>query len=200
MQASARRVALARVITEVLQPPVVVAVQMIVSPAASPGFPGTLWYGAIAAALTCLLPFVMLLALVRAGRVTDHHVSDRRQRGPVLAASLACVLVGLGVLMVIGAPPSVIAMVLALVGGIVLLGLVSLVWKISGHAAAITSAAVSFVILFGPAWWAALLLVPAVVWSRLVLGAHTLAQLVAGALFGGAVVVGLWRLLLLWLA
>ena len=174
----------------------VVAVMMLVSPAGSPGFPGTLWYGAIAAALTCLLPFAMLLALVHAGRVTDHHVSERSQRIPVLAASLACVLVGLGVLVLIGAPPSVTAMVLALVAGIVLLGLVSLVWKISGHAAAVTSAAISFMILFGPGWWPALLLVPVVVWSRLVLGAHTPAQLIAGALFGGGIVVGLWRILL----
>lgn len=194
------RNALARVITEAFQPPIVTAIMMLVSPAGSPGFPGTLWYGAAAAALTCLLPFAMLLALVRAGRVTDHHVSERRQRGPVLAASLACVLLGLGVLTALGAPPSVLAMVLALVAGIVLLGLVSLVWKISGHAAAITSAAVSFIFLFGPGWWPTLLLVPLVVWSRLVLRAHTPAQLLAGAVFGGAVVVGLWRILLAWMA
>ncbi|MDQ4503490.1 phosphatase PAP2 family protein [Sinomonas sp. ASV322] len=193
------RYAAARVITEVFQPPIVVAVMMVLSPAGSPGFPETIWYGVIAAVFTCVVPFLVLVALVRAGKVSDHHVSDRRQRGPVLALSLVVVLAGLGVLAFLKAPASVIAMVLALVGGIALLALVSLVWKISGHAAAITSAAVSLMFLFGPAWWPALLLVPVVMWSRIVLRAHTPAQLAAGAVFGGAVIVGLWRMLLAWL-
>ncbi|WP_246036515.1 phosphatase PAP2 family protein [Sinomonas susongensis] len=195
----ARRFAFARVVTEALQPPIVTAVLMLLSPAGSPGFPGTLWYGLVAAAFTCLLPFGLLLALVRAGKVTDHHVSDRRQRVPVLAASIACVLVGLGLLLLLRAPASVIAMVLALIGGLALLALVSLVWKISGHAAAITSAAVSVMFLFGASWWPVLLLVPVVIWSRLVLRAHTPSQTIAGAVFGGAVIVGLWRGLLAWI-
>ncbi|KHL01475.1 phosphatase PAP2 family protein [Sinomonas humi] len=197
--APARRFAIARAITEVLQPPIVTAVLMLLSPAGSPGFPGTLWYGFVAAAFTCLLPFGILLLLVRVGKVTDHHVSDRRQRGPVLAAAILCVLLGLAVLLLLRAPASVIAMVLALIGGLALLALVSLVWKVSGHAAAITSAAVSVMFLFGAAWWPVLLLVPAVIWSRLVLRAHTPAQLAAGAVFGGAVIVGLWRGLLGWM-
>ncbi|WP_422934518.1 phosphatase PAP2 family protein [Sinomonas sp. P47F7] len=190
--------AAARAITEALQPPLVVAIMMLLSPAGSPGFPGTFWFGLVAAVLTCGVPFVVLVALVRAGKVTDHHVSDRRQRGPVLGLSLVIVLAGLGLLGLLHAPASVMAMVFALVGGIALLALVSLFWKISGHAAAITSAAVSLLFLFGPAWWPLLALVPAVIWSRLVLRAHTLAQLLAGAVFGGGVVVGLWRGLLAW--
>ncbi len=188
----------ARVITEAFQPPIVVAIMMLLSPAGSPGFPGTLWYGLVAAVFTCGVPFVLLVALVRAGKVTDHHVSDRRQRGPVLGLSLVIVLAGLAVLGLLHAPASVMAMVFALVGGIALLAIVSLAWKISGHAAAITSAAVSLLFLFGPAWWPALILVPVVMWSRLVLRAHTLAQLLAGAVFGGGIVVGLWRGLLAW--
>lgn len=199
MHGRARRFAVARAITEAFQPPIVTAVLMLLSPAGSPGFPGTLWYGLVAALFTCLLPFGILLALVRAGLVTDHHVSDRRQRGPVLAASIACVLLGLAVLLLLKAPASVIAMVLALMGGLALLALVSLVWKISGHAAAIASAAISVLFLFGAGWWPVLLLVPAVIWSRLALRAHTPAQLIAGAVFGGAVIVGLWRGLLAWL-
>ncbi|NUP74607.1 MAG: phosphatase PAP2 family protein [Sinomonas sp.] len=199
MTRSTWRYAAARVITEAFQPPIVVAVMMLVSPAGSPGFPETFWYGVVAAMFTCVIPFIVLVALVRAGKVTDHHVSDRRQRGPVLALTLVIVVVGLAILALMGAPASVLAMVLALVGGIALLAIVSLAWKISGHAAAITSAAVSLLYLFGPQWWPALVLVPAVIWSRLVLRAHTLAQLLAGAGFGGAVIVGLWLVLLAWL-
>ncbi|WP_413248992.1 hypothetical protein [Sinomonas flava] len=57
------RTAIARVLSEVFQPPFTIAVQLIVSPAASPGWPDTWWYGAIAALFTCVLPFGILLAL-----------------------------------------------------------------------------------------------------------------------------------------
>ena len=39
----------ARWLTEVFQPPVVVSLQLLISPLAQPGFPGTIGYGALAA-------------------------------------------------------------------------------------------------------------------------------------------------------
>jgi membrane-associated phospholipid phosphatase len=69
----------------------------------------------------------------------------------------------------------------------------------SGHAAAVSCAAVVSVLMLGPAWAPLLLLVPAVCWSRVVLRAHTVAQVVAGALFGGVVMAGIWWLLRGWL-
>jgi len=83
-------------------------------------------------------------------------------------------------------------MVLAVVAGVVVLAVVSPFWKISGHAAAMSSAAVISVLVLGPAWLPLLLLVPAVGWSRVVLRAHTVAQVVAGSLFGGVVMAGIW--------
>jgi membrane-associated phospholipid phosphatase len=90
-------------------------------------------------------------------------------------------------------------MVLGIVAGIVMLAAVSPFWKISGHAAAVSSAAAIFVLMLGPAWLPLLVLIPAVGWSRVVLRAHTLAQVVAGSLFGGLVMAGLWVLLRDWL-
>ena len=188
--------AVARVLSEVFQPPFTIAVQLLLSPAASPGWPGTWWYGAVALVFTSVLPFVVLLALVHAGKVVDHHVSERSQRAPVLAMAIVCVLLGLGVLVWAGAPPSVTAMVLALIAGIAVLAIVSIWWKVSGHAAAVSSAAVTAIVLFGPAWWPLLLVVLAVGWARVVLRAHTLAQVVTGALFGPTVIVGLWQVFL----
>src|SRR6478752_3870330 len=96
----------ARWLTEVFQPPVVVSIQLLISPLAEPGFPGTIGFGALAALFVCVLPLIVLLVLVRLGKVTDHHVSDRRQRAPVLLMSLACIAVGLLVLAAAGAPHS----------------------------------------------------------------------------------------------
>ncbi|MFJ6158361.1 phosphatase PAP2 family protein [Pseudarthrobacter sp. NPDC092184] len=182
----------ARWLTEVFQPPVVVTVQLLISPISQPGFPGTMGYGALAALFVCVFPLLLLLVLVRRGKVTDHHVSDRRQRAPVLLMALASITAGLLVLASVGAPQSVVVMVLAVVAGVVVLAGVSPFWKISGHAAAMSSAAVISVLVLGPAWLPLLLLVPAVGWSRVVLRAHTLAQVVAGSLFGGVVMAGIW--------
>jgi membrane-associated phospholipid phosphatase len=190
------RTAVARVVSEVFQPPFTVAAQLLLSPAASPGWPATWWYGAVAAFFTCVLPFAILLWLVRSGRVVDHHVSERSQRAPVLAMSLVCVLAGLAVVALIGAPASVLAMTVAIVVGIAFLAVTSLWWKVSGHASAVATAAVTAVILLGPSWWPVLLVVPLVGWARVSLGAHTIAQVVAGALMGPVVIVGLWMLLL----
>jgi membrane-associated phospholipid phosphatase len=189
----------ARWLTEIFQPPVVVAVQLLISPVVEAGFPGTLGYGALAALFVCVLPLFLLLGLVRLGKVTDHHVSNRKQRAPVLLMALASVVAGLVVLESVGAPRSVVVMVLAIVAGIVVIAAVSPFWKISGHAAAISSSAVIAVLMLGPAWLPLLLLIPAVGWSRVVLRAHTVAQVVGGALFGGVVMAGIWWLLRGWL-
>ncbi|QDG90044.1 phosphatase PAP2 family protein [Pseudarthrobacter sp. NIBRBAC000502770] len=189
----------AKWLTEVFQPPVVVSLQLLVSPLAQPGFPGTIGYGALAALFVCVLPLVVLLVLVRLGKVTDHHVSDRKQRAPVLLMALGCIVLGLLVLGALDAPQSVVAMVLAVVGGVAVLAVVSPFWKMSGHAAAVSCAAVVSVLMLGAAWSPLLLLVPAVSWSRVVLRAHSLAQVVAGSLFGGLVMAGIWWLLQGWL-
>lgn len=186
-------------LTEVFQPPVVVTLVLLLSPVIEPGFPGTVGYGALAALFVCVLPLLLLLLLVRRGKVTDHHVSNRRQRAPVLLMALGSVTAGLVVLAATQAPRSVVVTVLAIVAGIVVLAAVSPFWKISGHAAAIASSAFISVLMLGPAWLPLVLLIPAVGWSRVVLRAHTLAQVVAGSLFGAVVMAGLWWVLRGWL-
>lgn len=185
----------ARVLTEVFQPPIVVFGLLLISPAIEPGFPGTMWFGLLAALFVCVLPLAYVLVMVKLGRITDHHVSDRRQRPALLLMALVSVVVGLVVLQLMNGPVSVLVMIIALIGGIGILAVVSAFWKMSGHASALAAAAVIVVAMFGPSWLPVLLLVPAVGWSRLVLRAHTLGQVVVGSLFGGVVIAGLWWLL-----
>lgn len=186
----------ARVITELFQPTVTVALLLLFSPAVEPGFPGTAWFGAVAVLFVCVLPLAAVVLLVRLGKVTDHHVSDRRQRAPVLAMAAVSLLAGLCLLLAINAPRSVIAMMLATVGGVAVLAVISLFWKISGHAGSIAFATAVAVLMLGAPWSPLLLLIPAVCWSRVVLRAHTAAQVVAGAVVGGGVTTLLWWLLL----
>ena len=190
------RTAVARGVSEVLQPPFTVGAMLLLSPAASPGWPGTWWYGALCVLFVCVLPFGILLALVRAGRVVDHHVSERAQRAPVLVMALACIAAGLALLAVLRAPASVLAMAVALVAGVAAMALVSLRWKISGHSASAATAALSLGFLLGAEWWWTLAAVPLVGWARVTLGTHTLAEVLAGMTIGPLVIVGLWQLLL----
>jgi membrane-associated phospholipid phosphatase len=185
----------ARLLTEVFQPPVTVGLLLLLSPAVEPGFPGTVWFGAVAVLFVCVLPLAVVVLLVRLGKVTDHHVSDRKQRAPVLAMAVLSLLAGLGLLTAISAPRSVIVMVLAIVSGVVVLAVISLFWKISGHAGAVALSTAIAVLVLGPPWIPLLLLIPVVGWSRVVLRAHTVAQVVAGALVGGGVTTALWSLL-----
>lgn len=189
----------ARVLTEVFQPPIVVTALLLISPAIEPGFPGTMGFGLLGALFVCILPLAYVLVLIKLGRVTDHHVSDRRQRPALLLLALISVLAGLVVLQVIRGPVSVSLMIIALIGGIAILAVVSAFWKMSGHASAIAAAAVIVVMMFGPGWLPLLVIVPAVGWSRVVLRAHTLGQVVAGSLFGAIVIAGLWWLLQDWM-
>ena len=129
----------------------------------------------------------------------DPAAARRGDHPPVLLMALASILAGLVVLAAVEAPPSVLAMVLAVVAGVVVLAAVSPFWKMSGHAAAISSSAVIAALMLGAAWSPVMLLIPAVSWSRVVLRAHSVAQVIAGALFGGVVMAGIWWLLQGWL-
>ncbi|MEE2523664.1 phosphatidic acid phosphatase [Pseudarthrobacter sp. J75] len=185
--------------SEVFQPPVTVLAMLLLSSAVEPGFPATAGYGAVAGLFVCVLPLVMVLVLVRLGKVTDHHVSTRSQRPLVLLMAVVSVLAGIAVLLAVGAPRSVLAAMLAVVAGVLMVAVISAFWKISGHAAAVSCAAVVVTVILGPAWLPLLLLIPAVGWARVVLRAHTVAQVVAGTLFGAVVMAGMWWLFLQWL-
>lgn len=67
--------------------------------------------------------------------------------------------------------------------------LISLVWKISGHAAAIALATGLVILWFGWAWWPALILVPLLAWARVVTKNHTICQVIAGALYSWVLLV-----------
>ncbi|OOB90456.1 phosphatase PAP2 family protein [Rathayibacter sp. VKM Ac-2630] len=192
-----RSEAAARFATEAFSPAVLAVVVPIAVGArvADPPLLGVGW-GALAALFVGVLPYLAVRLLLRAGRITgDHHVPERRERALPIALALVSIVVGLVLLAALGAPAAVTTFGLVTVAVVVAVGVVNLAWKLSGHAAVVATCAVVVLIAYGP--WSLLLSAPVLLWtgwSRVRLGAHTPAQVVAGAATGAAIASVVWSL------
>src|SRR5664280_731800 len=79
---------------------------MVVLAVVAVRFSSSLWWAvawALLAALFCVaLPYLVLMVLIGTGHVLDRHVVVREQRRAPLAAALACVVVGLALVVLVG--------------------------------------------------------------------------------------------------
>ncbi|KQQ05170.1 hypothetical protein ASG06_00690 [Rathayibacter sp. Leaf185] len=188
----------ARIATEVFAPPVLAVLVPVVVGArvADPPLLGVAW-GALAALFVGVLPYLVIRLLMRTGRIRgDHHVPDRRERALPIGLALVSIAAGLVLLAALGAPPAVTTFGLVTVAVVVAVGVVNLAWKLSGHAAVVATCGVVVLIAYGP--WSLLVTVPIALWtgwSRVRLGAHTPAQVVAGGLVGVVLASVVWSLL-----
>ncbi|HEV8638086.1 MAG TPA: phosphatase PAP2 family protein [Chloroflexota bacterium] len=187
---------LARIVTEVFAPaPTVVVLLLLVAWRSAPTPGEALKWGALAALFACLVPLGYVLRAVRRRQLTDRHVRVRAQRPLPLLVGIASVLVGLALLAVWGAPRELVALVAAMAVGLVTALLVTLFWKVSVHAAVIAGAVVILVLVFGPRLLLLAPLVALVGWARVESGDHSPAQVIVGALLGGAVAATMFPLL-----
>src|SRR6185503_20551000 len=99
---------------------------------------------------------------VRRGGLTDHHVGVRQQRPVPLLVGVASMLVGLILLALWSAPRDLVALVGVVAVGLAASLLVTLVWKLSIHAAVVSGAVAVLVLVFGPPLLLAAPLVPLV--------------------------------------
>ncbi len=129
-------------------------------------------------------PFCYIAWLVSSKRVTDIHLSVRRQRTGPFAVSLGAALIGLMVLYALKAPTVLLVALLAAFVQTLILFAITLFWKISIHTAAISGVITFATILFGSTALLFTPLVPLVAWARVYLRRHTLPQTVAGGLLG----------------
>jgi membrane-associated phospholipid phosphatase len=111
-------------------------------------------------------------------------VPARTDRNLSLLLATVSYFVGTAVLLIIRAPLLSTAVMFGYFAGTLFIFLVNLRWKISIHTMGIAGPTTVLVFVFG--WWGALLglLLPPVIWSRVYLKKHTLAQALAGAVVG----------------
>jgi membrane-associated phospholipid phosphatase len=180
-------VRLARAVTEALAPtPVATGLLATVAWRSSGSPREALRWGGVAVLFGCAIPFGHVLRQARRGLVTDRHVGRREQRPRVLLLGLGSVTVGLALLGALGAPAELRAVVGAGAASLLALLAITLRWKISGHSGVLAGAVAALSLLYGPRWLALAPLVPLVGWSRVALGDHTPAQVMAGVVVATA--------------
>ena len=183
--AAADRVA--RWCTEILSPAVLVATVLFAVAWASADSPlSALVTGAVAAAAASFLPIAYILYGVRRGAWTDRHVGVRAQRTLPMLVCLGSTVSGTVALAVAGAPRALLALIACMAAALLVATPITLIarWKISIHSLVAAGTAVTFTVVFG---WTLLFTWPlaaAVGWSRVRLGDHTTAQVLAGAVVG----------------
>jgi hypothetical protein len=178
-------VRLARTYSNIVSPPVVFAVLALALAWQELSFwPGLFW-AAVFGFWVSLAPILIVVYLLRTGRITDVHMNTARERRIPYLSSAVGALVALALLGVFSGPELLRCLAIYSLISVVILGLINVVWLISIHMASITAAALISGLVFGPL--AALALIPLTVLvflARLFLRRHTIPQLLAGTLVG----------------
>lgn len=174
-QAGRRRTAVARVITEISGPAICAVTGLLVVAIRNAGSGAGAAWGGFAALFVAGIPMGYIAKGVKAGKWSDHHVNDRAKRAVPLLIALSSVAVCAALLAAVNAPQELLALVLAMLAGLVVVLAVTHWWKVSIHAAVASGLLGIFVILFGPWALLGLPLLAAVAWSRTVLDAPHLA-------------------------
>lgn len=174
----------AKVITDVLAPGhLVIALLLLIGWHSSNSLSGVAW-GLFAAFFCGAIPLAIVHLGVRRGKLTDKHIRLRKQRIIPLIATFASVAASIALLQALHAPREVFALVIAMLVGLASGLTVTLWWQISVHNAVVSGTVMILLLAYGPALLPVLLVIPAVGWSRRVLKAHSLAQLICGTALG----------------
>lgn len=141
----------------------------------------------ITLSITATFPIAYVVYLVKTGYLTDIYMPDREKRIKPIAVILLWLFISFFILKLLHAPLVMLLLVEVIVGQLVLLGLITTLWKISFHSATIMSATAVVAVLHSELVFVFSLLVPIVGWSRIQLKRHTLMQVIMGGLVGGTV-------------
>lgn len=138
-----------------------------------------------------ILPVSILYILARIGKITSIQLNEQRERFlPMLLIAISYII-GLRVLHVFDAPATLILLMRGVCLAIILVALISIIWKISAHTTAI-GGALGIIILLSVIYKTNLsslaafitIFAGAIGWARLYLERHTVKQVNYGFLAG----------------
>ncbi len=146
------------------------------------------------ALMTCLLPTIGIFLLYKTEYISDYRLHNRRERTLPYLLCLFCYICSYMFLSRIHAPKWILSFMACAVVSLIIVLLINRFWKISAHmTAAGALVALVFIMTFEhlmlssfvqPMLIIAILLAGAIGSSRILLGRHTLAQVVAGFIWG----------------
>ena len=137
----------------------------------------------ISLVFTSLLP--MAIILLWAKRInTDRDISNREDRFVPLVVGIVSYFIGVLVSLILNADNFLTLLLLcyAVNTGVVLL--ITFKWKISVHTTGISGPIAALILLLGPVGAVFGVIYPIVIWSRVLLKKHTLAQAICGGVQG----------------
>lgn len=179
----------ARILSNIISPPIMFAVMGIaLGIYAQPFWPGLAW-GFGYSLLIALTPMLVIIYLMRIGRIGDLHMSATHERHIPYLTSVISGTVALALLVIFEGPMLLRCMAILSIITLGALGLINTKWLISIHATAAAATWMIATLVFG--WLTGLILLPLVIliaWIRLYLKRHTPAQVLAGLALGASTV------------
>lgn len=142
----------------------------------------------ISIAVSILPVFSVIAYLVHHRKLEGIFVSPRRQRNKIYLLASVCAFVGFIIILSLGAPLVLVATFVAGLASVLVFMCVNLWWKISLHTAFIAASITILIVSHGYIGAVAAVLLPPIVWARVELEKHSIAQAVAGALLVALIV------------
>jgi membrane-associated phospholipid phosphatase len=174
---------LARVLTDALNPFVIFTVLFFAVALAQSPLPRALMYAGVELlAAAAVAGFVLLMR--RRARVGDFWISARAERLTPAVFLLSAFVALLAALFLLGAPTDLLLLTLSMGLASATVTLLTLLFKASAHCTVAGHAATAGILLLGPPGILFLPVLPLVIWSRVALGAHTIPEVLAGAVVG----------------
>jgi membrane-associated phospholipid phosphatase len=174
---------LARVLTNALNPFVIfTALFALVAFAEGGAYRGFLYLAVELTAAAAVAGYVLLMR--QRSRVGDFWISARAERVSPAVFLLAAFVALLAALVLLDAPQDLTLLTLSMGLASAAVAWITLLWKASAHCTVAGHAAAAGLLLLGSPGLVFLLVLPLVVWSRVILKAHTLSQTLAGAAVG----------------
>jgi membrane-associated phospholipid phosphatase len=130
------------------------------------------------------LPTLYVFWLVKKKMVSDFHIPIRSQRIRPMVFMLVTTVISLFLLNGLHTPQFVMILSVAAFGQLIAIFVITLKWKISGHAAAVSTFSVLCWLFYGSIAGFAFILIPIVIWARLRLRRHTPLQTLGGTVLG----------------
>lgn len=175
----------ARIFSNVVSPPVMfAALGLAITLRDQPFWTGFGW-AAVYGLLVSLGPILVVLFLLKTGRIKELHMSDTSERHIPYLSAVAFAVLAFLIFQIFDGPALMRCLLIFNIIELAALGIINIWWLISIHTTGVMATWLIVGLVFG--WTASLLVVPfviAVSWVRLYLKRHTPAQVIAGFALG----------------